>query len=92
MKVIEQRVSRRTGATILLVDNRDESFEVMVDEWSAQFDPAEARRLRREGAWATVCDTHGNYCLHPSRVIARSWMAGSDEWCIECEEAVGDAA
>lgn len=38
------------------------------------------------GPWATVCDPHGGVVHHPTRKIAREWMATPEEWCPGCAD------
>jgi hypothetical protein len=73
VNVIRESRARSTGATVLLIDNRDFSFED---------DPS----LGREAYWATVCDTHGNYVLHKTRRLAESFMSVPEEFCETCQD------
>jgi hypothetical protein len=77
VRIASETVSRRTGSTVLLVDNRDESFEAMGDDGLGN-------SLLPCGRWATVCDTHGNYVLHSTRRIAESFVPVPDQFCEEC--------
>lgn len=75
MNVVRSSKARSTGATVLLIDNRDASFEV---------DDA----LGNEASWATLCETHGNYVLHQTRKLAESFMSVPEEFCADCQEGL----
>lgn len=77
MKIVREQKNRRTGTTVLLIDNRDESFEEMGE-------------LLADGRWATCCETHGNYVLHSTRKIAESFLAVPDEYCEQCADELGE--
>jgi hypothetical protein len=70
------RTNRRLGTAIRIVDNRDESFET----FEALEDASQAR-------FATLCETHGNYCLHETRALANRFRVVPEEWCEECRRA-----
>ena len=36
------------------------------------------------GRWVTFCDTHGQFCQHESRSLARAFMGSPEEWCSGC--------
>lgn len=73
MNIVRESRARSTGATVLLIDNRDESFEEMGE-------------LLHDGRWATVCETHGTYVLHSTRRLAESFMAAPEEFCETCQD------
>lgn len=39
-----------------------------------------------DGAWATVCETHGSIVMHRTRTTAESHLSHPEEWCDECRE------
>ena len=53
-------------------------------------DDPERVRARKEGykwlRWETICEEHGSVCSHPTRALARSFLAAPEEWCEECRE------
>lgn len=73
------RRNRRTGTTVFIVDNRAGMFEVI-----------EGTTHPEEMRWATVCEDHGNYCLHSTRKLAEAFRAYPDEWCADCQEIHGE--
>ena len=38
-----------------------------------------------DGAWATVCETHGGIVMHPTRAIAESHLSHPEEWGPVCQ-------
>ena len=73
MRVVRQSRSRRTGTLVLLIDNRDGSFEDGEPDYR----------------WATMCDDHGNYVLHATKEIATSFLPVPDEFCHDCADEDG---
>lgn len=41
------------------------------------------------GLWSTICDAHDIVIAHDTRALARSWMSAPEQWCEECQAAVG---
>jgi len=76
--------NRQTGSIITLVDNRDGSFEDMGEDIGG--DPERTKELAKDGSWATVCDTHSTYVLHPTRAAAYSSFVTPWDWCEECDK------
>lgn len=79
MRVVWASTSRRTGTTVLLIDNRDGSFEAFGEEQGG---------IPGEMGWATLCEDHGNFVVHGSRKLAVSFMPVPDQFCGDCEEIV----
>jgi hypothetical protein len=80
VNVVSERRNRRTGSVVLVVDNRDETFEQV-----GGIDKKEHDVLLADARWATVCQDHGNYCLHSTRKLADWFSATPDDWCGDCE-------
>lgn len=78
MNVVKESKSQRTGTTVLLIDNRDGSFE-------AHEGSPEPESMR----WATLCDDHGNFVVHGTRKLAESFMPVPDQFCEVCQDEVG---
>lgn len=81
MNVVLTRRARATGTTVLLIDNRDQSFENVGMAATAE----QQRQNVREARWATLCDEHGGYVLHGTRQLAEGWLPHPDEWCDGCK-------
>lgn len=72
MRIVQSRTNRLTGTRIEVIDNRDGSFEDGC--------------LPGEGGWVTLCDDHGNYCLHDTRTLAEWFAPTPTDWCESCAD------
>lgn len=77
MNIVRSSTARSTGATVLLIDNRDGSFEAD-DE------------LGHEASWVTLCEFHGNFVVHATRKLAESFMAAPEDFCEQCQYELED--
>ncbi len=77
MIVVKTTRARSTGSVISVIDNRDGSFEA--HEGLQGNDYSDMR-------WATVCETHRNYCLHSTRSLAITFASAPEEWCEKCQD------
>jgi hypothetical protein len=72
--VVFEKKARSTGATIRVLDNRQQQWF----EWDDAGGYAEK--------WWTECTTHGFTCSHERRSNAVSWASQPEMWCDECRE------
>ena len=70
MPMVQQRKSRRTGATIQVLDNREQQHFTWDDDVPEK--------------WWTVCVDHGFTCSHQTRQLAVAWASEPQMWCDEC--------
>ncbi len=73
--VRQERTARSTGSRIAVLDMSAPGSEYDVE-------------LYRDGnvlnRWATVCDTHGFICTHPTLALAEAHAAAPEGWCDDC--------
>lgn len=76
------------GSVYVLFD----AFEQGIDAGGEYVEGAEGPRLGLDGdadwkpwRWATVCDTHGTICGHPTLKLAQAHLPFG-EWCEACQE------
>lgn len=76
LKIVLRRKNRATGATIVVVDNRDGGYDGGT----------------RDRGYVCVCTKHGDDRVFPGRRAARYAMAQSADWCSGCGSGAPSAA
>ena len=77
MKIVRQSKAQSTGTTILVVDNRDESFR--------KFTKVQ-KRFKIKKKWYTVCQDHNSEDWHYTKSDAVGWASCPESWCPICQK------